>query len=62
MMHMQHTISLHNLLVAANICWKAALTIRFPDDKKSLPGSIASLEEITEPGYRCETVFYSNVL
>ncbi|GBN55443.1 hypothetical protein AVEN_158277-1 [Araneus ventricosus] len=37
-----HTISSHNLPVAADICRNVALIARCPDDRKSLLGAVAS--------------------
>lgn len=39
MIHIHHTIYLHNLLIIVDICRNVALIVWFPDDRKSLLGS-----------------------
>ncbi|GBN63891.1 hypothetical protein AVEN_220173-1 [Araneus ventricosus] len=59
--HALHYFS-NNLPVSADIYRNVALIVRCPDDRKSLPGSVASLGQLFEPGHSWKIVFHPNVL
>ena len=62
MAHKQHSISLHNLPIAANINWNVPLIVWWLDDRISLLGPGANLKQLSEPGHHWKIVCHPNAL